>query len=143
MGNLSRSRTACTTVPVSFTPLDVGPPPHKDSKAFRGYYIILGERGYAFTQDIGDEFFFSPSHAALVAERCGTCGVVEFDFKRYTSAKLHKLAAVDLNGSDNSGDFSLINVPLPAHQLERDGMGLIVIRAVSGRPRISGIGITN
>lgn len=127
----------------TFTPLDVGPPPHKDSKAFRGYYIILGEKGYAFTQDIGDEFFFSPSHAPLVAERCGTCGVVEFDFKRYTSAKLHKLAAVDLNSSDNSGDFSLINVPLPAHQLEGDGMGLIVIRAVSGRPRISGIGITN
>lgn len=143
VGNLSRSRTACTTIPVSFTPLDVGPPPHKDSKAFRGYYIILGEKGYAFTQDIGDEFFFSPSHAALVAERCGTCGVVEFDFKRYASAKLHKLAAVDLNSSDKSGDFSLINVSLPAHQLERDGTGLIVIRAVSGRPRISGIGITN
>ena len=97
---------------------------HKDSKAFRGYYIILGEKGYAFTQDIGDEFFFSPSHAALVAERCGTCGVVEFDFKRYASAKLHKLAAVDLNSSDKSGDFSLINVSLPAHQLERDGVGL-------------------
>ena len=34
-GNTSRTRTACTTIPVSFTPRDVGPPPVKDAKAFR------------------------------------------------------------------------------------------------------------
>ena len=146
VGNTSKTRTACTTIPVSFTPRDIGPPPHKDPKAFRGYYIILGDKGYEFVQDIGDEFFFTPTHAALVAERCGTCGVVEFDFDRFVGNphdKLHKLATVNLNGSDKSGDFDLINVPLPVHRLERDGMGDLVIRAVSGRPRISGIGIAN
>ena len=146
VGNTSRTRTACTTIPVSFTPRDVGPPPVKDSKAFRGYYIILGDKGYEFVQDIGDEFFFTPTHAALVAERCGTCGVVEFDFDRFVGNphnKLHKLATVNLNGSNKSGDFDLINVALPVHRLERDGMGDLVIRAVSGRPRISGIGVAN
>ena len=146
VGNTSRTRTACTTIPISFTPRDIGPPPHKDPKAFRGYYIILGDKGYEFVQDMGDEFFFTPTHAALVAERCGTCGVVEFDFDRFVGNphdKLHKLATVNLNGSDKSGDFDLINVTLPVHRLERDGMGDLVIRAVSGRPRISGIGIAN
>ena len=146
VGNTSKTRTSCTSVPVSFTPRDIGPPPHKDAKAFRGYYIILGEKGYEFVQDIGDEFYFTPTHAALVAERCGTCGVVEFDFDRFVGNphdKLHKLATVNLNGSDKSGDFDLINVALPVHRLELDGMGDLVIRAVSGRPRISGIGIAN
>ena len=94
----------------------------KDAKAFRGYYIILGEKGYEFVQDIGDEFYFTPTHAALVAERCGTCGVVEFDFDRFVGNphdKLHKLATVNLNRSDKSGDFDLINVALPVHRLER------------------------
>jgi hypothetical protein len=146
LGNTSKTRTACTTIPVSFTPRDVGPPPIKDSKAFRGYYIVLGDKGYEFVQDIGDEFYFTPTHAAIVAERCGTCGVVEFDFDRFVGNphnKLHTLATVNLNGSNHGGEFDLITVPLPAHRLERDGMGDLVIRAVSGRPRISGIGIAN
>ncbi len=146
VGNTSKTRTACTTIPVSFTPRDVGPPPVKDSKAFRGYYIILGDKGYEFWQDIGDEFFFTPRHAAIVAERCGTCGVVEFDFDRFVGNphnKLHKLATVNLNGSNKSGDFSLITVPLSVHRLELDGMGDLVIRAVSGRPRVAGVGISS
>ena len=146
VGNTSRTRTACTTIPISFTPRDIGPPPRKDPKAFRGYYIILGDKGYEFVQDIGDEFYFTPTHAAIVAERCGTCGVVEFDFDRFVGNphnKLHKLATVNLNGSDKSGEFDLINVALPVHRLELDGMGDLVIRAVSGRPRISGIGISS
>jgi hypothetical protein len=146
VGNTSRTRTACTTIPVSFTPPDVGPPPVKDAKAFRGYYIVLGDKGFEFVQDIGDEFYFSPTQAALVAERCGTCGVVEFDFDRFVGNphnKLHKLATVNPNRSDKSGDFNLITVALPARRLERDGMGDLVIRAVSGRPRISGIGVSN
>jgi hypothetical protein len=146
VGNTSRTRTACTTIPVSFTPRDVGPPPIKDSKAYRGYYIVLGDKGYEFVQDIGDEFYFTPTHAALIAERCGTCGVVEFDFDRFVGNphdKLHKLATVNLNGSDKSGDFNLITVTLPVHRLDLDGMGDLVIRAVSGRPRIAGIGLSN
>jgi hypothetical protein len=146
VGNVSKTRTACTTIPISFTPRDVGPPPVKDAKAFRGYYIILGDKGYAFVQDIGDEFFFTPTRAALVAERCGDCGVVEFDFDRFIGNphnKLHKLATVNLNGSNKSGDFDLINVALPVHRLESDGMGDLVIRAVSGRPRIAGIGLSS
>ncbi len=145
VGNVSKTRTACTTIPISFTPRDIGPPPVKDPRAFRGYYIVLGDKGYAFVQDIGDEFFFTPAHVALVAERCGACGVVEFDFDRFVGNphnKLHKLATVNLNGSDKSGDFNLITVPLPVHRLRLDGMGDLVIRAVSGRPRIAGIGIT-
>ena len=146
VGNTSKTRITCTTIPVSFTPRDVGPKPVKDSKAFRGYYIILGHKGYEFWQDIGDEFFSTPTHAAIVAERCGTCGVVEFDFDRFVGNphdKLHELATVNLSGSNKSGDFELINVALPVHRLERDGMGDLVIRAVSGRPRIAGIGISN
>jgi hypothetical protein len=146
VGNTSRARTACTTIPVSFTPRDVGPPPIKDSKAYRGYYIVLGDKGYEFVQDIGDEFYFAPTHAALIAERCGTCGVVEFDFDRFVGNphnKLHELATLNLNGSNKSGDFDLINVTLPVHRLERDGMGDLVIRAVSGRPRIAGIGLSS
>jgi hypothetical protein len=34
-------------------------------------------------------------------------------------------------------------VALPVRRVERDGMGDLVIRAVSGRPRISGIGVAN
>ena len=146
VGNVSKTRTACTTIPISFTPRDVGPPPVKDTKAFRGYYIILGDKGYEFVQDIGDEFYFTPTHAAIVAERCGTCGVVEFDFDRFVGNprnKLHMLATVNLNGPNKGGGFDLINVALPVHRLERDGMGDLVIRAVSGRPRISGIGISS
>ncbi len=108
--------------------------------------MVLGDKGNEFVQDIGDDFFFTPTHAAIVAERCGTCGVVEFDFDRFVGNphnKLHKLATVNLNGSDKSGDFDLINVALPVHRLERDGMGDLVIRAVSGRPRIAGIGLSS
>ena len=123
---------------MSFTPRDVGPPPVKDPKAWRGYYIRLGDKGYEFVQDIGDQFFFTPTHAALVAERCASCGTVEFDFDRFVGNphnKLHKLATVTLNGSSTHGAFELISVPLPIHRLERDGMGDLVIRAASGRPR--------
>ncbi len=146
VGNTSATRTACTTIPVSFTPRDVGPPPVKDHKAWRGYYIRLGEKGYEFVQDIGDEFFFTPTHAALVAERCPHCGTVEFDFTRFAGNKhdkLHKLATVNLDGSNKHGDFDLIAVPLPVHRLERDGMGDLVIRAASGRPHIAGIALSS
>ena len=146
VGNVSRSRTACTTIPVSFTPRDIGPRPVKDAKAYRGYYIRLGANGYEFVQDIGDEFFFSPTRVALIAERCPDCGVVEIDFNRFVGNSHnanHVLATVNLNAPDHSGDFHLIDVPLPAHRVARDGMGDLVIRAASGRPRISGIGISN
>jgi hypothetical protein len=146
VGNTSKTTLSCTTVPVSFTPRDIGPPPVKDAKAFRGYYIILGAKGYEFVQDIGDQFFFTPTHAALVAEHCPTCGTVEFDFDRFVGNpknKLHKLATVNLTSSHHSGDFDLINVSLPVHRLERDGSGDLVIRATSGKPRISGIGVAN
>ncbi len=146
VGNVSRSRTSCTTIPVSFTPRDIGPPPTKDAKAYRGYYIVLGAKGYEFVLDIGDEFYFSPTHVALIAERCHDCGVVEVDFNRFVGNahnRNHELATVNLNASDRSGDFHLIDVPLPARRVARDGMGDLVIRAVSGRPRISGIGIGN
>ena len=146
VGNTSRARTACTTIPVSFTPRDVGPPPVKDAKAFRGYYVRLGAKGYEFVQDVGDEFFFTPTHAALVAKRCHNCGVVEFDWTRFVGNKhdkLHTLATVNLDSSDRSGDFELISVNLPVHRLERDGAGDLVIRAASGHPPISGIGLSN
>jgi hypothetical protein len=143
-GNTSRPRTACTTIPISFTPRDVGPPPVRDAKAWRGYYIRLGGGGYQFTQDIGDEFYFSPRHAALVAERCPHCGTVEFDFMHYGQhARLHVLATVDLDAADHSGDFDLITVPLPVRRLESDGEGLLVIRAAAGRPRIAGIALSS
>jgi hypothetical protein len=146
VGNVSRSRTSCTTIPVSFTPRDIGPPPTKDAKAFRGYYIRLGAHGYEFVQDIGDEFYFSPTRVALIAERCPSCGVVEIDFNRFVGNSHnanHELATVNLNAPDHSGDFHLIDVPLPAHRVARDGMGDLVIRAASGQPRISGIGVAN
>jgi hypothetical protein len=146
VGNVSRSRMTCTTIPVAFTPRDVGPPPTKDAKAYHGYYIVLGHKGYEFVQDIGDEFFFSPTRVALIAERCPSCGVVEIDFNRFvgnTHNKNHKLVTVNLSASDHSGDFHLIDVPLPARRVARDGMGDLVIRAASGKPRISGIGVTN
>jgi hypothetical protein len=41
-----------------------------------------------------------------------------------------------------TAEFHLIDVPLP-RRVARDGMGDLVIRAVSGRPRISGIGVSN
>jgi hypothetical protein len=146
IGNVSRSRLTCTTVPISFTPRDVGPPPIKDAKAYHGYYIQLGAKGYEFVQDIGDQFYFSPTRVALIAERCHDCGVVEIDFNRFVGNphnKNHQLATVNLNASDHSGDFHLIDVPLPAGRVERDGAGDIVIRAASGKPRISGIGVAN
>lgn len=146
VGNVSRSRTSCTTIPISFTPRDVGPPPIRDAKAYHGYYIHLGAKGYEFVQDIGDEFYFTPTHVALIAERCHDCGVVEIDFNRFVGNphnKNHELATVNLNSSDKSGDFHLIDVALPAHRVERDGAGDLVIRATSGQPRISGIGLTN
>jgi hypothetical protein len=146
VGNVSRSRTTCTTIPVSFTPRDIGPPPTKDARAYHGYYIVLGHKGYEYVQDIGDEFFFSPTRVALIAERCPSCGVVEIDFNRFVGNSHnanHKLATVNLTASDHSGDFHLIDVRLPAHRVERDGMGDLVIRAASGKPRISGIGVTN
>jgi hypothetical protein len=146
VGNGSRTRMTCTTVPVSFTPRDVGPSPTKDAKAYHGYYIVLGHKGYEFWQDIGDEFYASPRRVALIAERCHDCGVVEIDFNRFvgnTHNKNHKLATVNLNASDHSGDFHLIDVPLPVRRVERDGSGDIVIRAVSGKPRISGIGVSS
>jgi hypothetical protein len=146
VGNVSRPRTTCTTIPVSFTPRDIGPPPVKDAKAYHGYYIRLGAKGYEFVQDIGDEFYFSPTRVALIAERCRDCGVVEIDFNRFVGDPHnvnHELTTVNLDAPDHSGDFHLIDVPLPARRLARDGMGDLVIRAASGQPRISGIGVTN
>jgi hypothetical protein len=72
--------------------------------------------------------------------------VVEFDFDRFVGNshnKLHKLATVTLNGPSTHGAFELINVPLPIRRLARDGMGDLVIRAASGRPRIAGIAISS
>jgi hypothetical protein len=146
VGNVSRPRTACTTIPVSFTPRDIGPRPVRDAKAFRGYYIRLGDKGYEYVQDIGDEFYFSPTRVALIAERCPSCGVVEIDFNRFVGNAHnanHVLATVNLNAPDHSGEFHLIDVPLPARRVARDGMGDLVIRAASGQPRISGIGVSN
>ena len=71
---------------------------------------------------------------------------MEIDFNRFVGNphnKNHELATVNLTASAHSGDFHLIDVPLPAHRVERDGMGDLVIRAVSGKPRISGIGVSN
>ena len=141
-GNTSKPKTACTTVPVSFTPRDPGPPPVKDPNAWRGYYIRLGDKGYDFVQDIGDEFFFTPKHVALVAEQCPHCGVVELAFRNYGNAQLRELATVDLNAPDRSGRFTLITVRIPVRRLQRDGEGQLVIRAASGRPRIAGIALT-
>jgi hypothetical protein len=146
VGNTSHTTTTCTTIPVSFTPRDIGPPPVKDAHAFRGYYIVLGDKGYEFVQDIGDQFYFTPMHAAIVAERCRHCGTVEFDFDRFVGNpknKLHELATVDLDGPHNHSDFELINVKLPVRRLERDGGGDLVIRAIAGRPRISGIAVAS
>lgn len=39
--------------------------------------------GCGYRGCIGDEFFFSPTHVALIAERCPHCGVVEIDFNRF------------------------------------------------------------
>jgi hypothetical protein len=143
VGNVSKTRTACTTIPAAVAP-PWGPYTFqrvRDAKAFRGYYIVL--TGAGLVQDIGDDAFFSPTHVALDAERCGTCGVVEIDFMKFGGARLRTLASVDLNGSNKSSDFSLIDVSLPARRVERDGEGLLVIRAASGHPRLAAIGITN
>jgi hypothetical protein len=79
----------------------------------------------------------------LVAERCPTCGAVEFAFSRYPLGRrrLHDLATVSLTGKTDHE--ATIDVKLPLRQLERDGEGMIVVLRVSGRPRLSGVGFTN
>jgi hypothetical protein len=144
VGNMSRTRTSCTTIPDSFAP-PWGPYTFRrvrDARAWRSHYIVMSKGKY-LTQSINDRAFFSPSSAVLVAERCLTCGAVEFAFTRYPLGghRLHNLATVSLSGKTDHQ--ATIDVKLPRRQLERDGEGLIVLLRASGRPRLSGVGFTN
>jgi hypothetical protein len=144
VGNVSATRTSCTTIPDSFAP-PWGPYAFhrvRDAKAWRGHYIVMSKGKY-LTQPINDSAFFSPSRAVVVAERCPTCGAVEFAFTKYPlgGPRLHHLATVGLSGKTDHE--STIDVKLPRRRLERDGEGLIVLLWASGRPRLSGVGFTN
>jgi hypothetical protein len=59
-------------------------------------------KGKYLTQPINDSAFFSPSRAVVVAERCPTCGAVEFAFTKYPlgGPRLHHLATVSLSGAE-------------------------------------------
>jgi hypothetical protein len=142
VGNISDARTACTTIPDSFAP-PWGPYQFrrvKDSKAWRGYYVVLGKAQY-LTQEVNDQFYLAPSQAELVAERCRGCGQVEFAFTKFPlgAHKLQQLATVNLDG--NADHQLLVNVKL-SRRLDRDGEGLLVLFALSGKPRLSGVGFT-
>ncbi|HEY2766994.1 MAG TPA: hypothetical protein VGI76_01985 [Solirubrobacteraceae bacterium] len=143
-GNVSKTNTACTTIPDSFAPF-WGPYTFhrvRDSKAWRGYYIVLGHGKY-LTQPIGDGAFFAPSRAELVAERCHGCGSVEFAFTKYPVGghAFQQLATVDLDGKRDHQ--VAVDLKLPLRRLEGDGNGYIVIFGLSGRPRVSGVGFEN
>jgi hypothetical protein len=141
VGNVSKTTTACTTIPAS-----VAPPwnPYifhrvRDPKAWRGYYILLRHEQY-LGQPVGDLAFFTPSKAELVAERCHGCGSVELAFTKYPigSQKLQQLATVDLAGKTDHQ--VVIDLKLPRGRLQADGNGYIVLFRLSGKPRISGVG---
>ena len=145
VGNVSKSRTTCTSIPDSFAP-PWGPYGFhrvRDSRAWRGYYIVL-KRKTLLSQEIGDQFFFAPAHAVLVAERCRGCGSVEFAFTRFPPGQrpLHELAVVNLSGPGRRGRQTVVNLKLPLRRLERDGEGYIVVVRLSGKPRLSGIGFS-
>ena len=140
VGNVSNSKTTCTTIPESFAPF-WGPYVFhrvRDSKAWRDYYIVLGND--PLVQPIGDAAFFAPARAALVAERCHDCGRVELAFTKYPlgARKLQLLATVDLEGKTDHQ--MLVDLKLPQRRLERDGEGEVVLFRLSGKPRISGVG---
>jgi len=144
VGNTSATRTSCTTIPDSFAP-PWGPYAFqrvRDAKAWRGHYIVMSKGKY-LTQPINDSAYFSPSRAVLVAERCPTCGALEFGFTKYPLGghSLHQLAMVSLSGKTDHEE--MIDVKLPRRRLERDGEGLIVLLGASGNPRLSGVGFTN
>jgi hypothetical protein len=141
VGNVSKTTTACTTIPAS-----VAPPWNpaifhrvKDAKAWRGYYILLGHEQY-LGQPVGDLAFFAPSKVELVAERCHGCGSVELAFTKYPvgSQKLQRLATVDLTGKTDHQ--VVIDLKLPKGRLNADGSGYIVLFTLSGKPRVSGVG---
>jgi hypothetical protein len=143
VGNVSATKTSCTTIPDSFAP-PWGPYDVQrvtDAQAWRGHYIILGNRDY-LSQQVGDSAYFSPTRAVLVAERCPGCGAVEFAFTKYPlgGRPLHNLATVNLTG--RTDHMVVIDVNLPRRRLERDGDGLIVLLRAGGKPRLSGVGFT-
>jgi hypothetical protein len=143
VGNVSATKASCTTIPDSFAP-PWGPynlQRFRDAQAWRGYYITLAGGEY-LSQQVGDNAFFSPTQAVLVAERCPTCGAVEFAFTKYPlgGRPFHDLATINLTGKTDHE--AVIDVNLP-RQLERDGEGLLVLARVSGKPRLSGVGFTN
>lgn len=143
VGNVSATRTTCTTVPDSFAP-PWGPYEFhrvKDVKAWHGHYIVVSKGKY-LDQPINDGAFFSPSRAVLVAERCPGCGAVEFAFTKYPLGghRLRNLATVSLSGKLDHQ--AVIAVKLPHRRLERDGEGLILVLRASGKPRLSGVGFT-
>jgi hypothetical protein len=143
VGNVSRTRESCTSVPDSFAP-PWGPFTFdrvRDSKAWRGFYLLLKTGSY-LDQPVNDSAFFAPSRAVLVGERCHGCGSVEFAFTKYPvgARPLHSLATVNMNGKlDHQRTF---NVTLPHRRLERDGEGVLVILKTSGKPRLSGVGFS-
>lgn len=144
VGNVSRAKTSCTTIPDSFAP-PWGPYTFqrvRDPQAWRGHYIVMA-KGQSLTQPINDSAFFAPSSAVLIAERCPGCGSVEFAFSKYPlgGRTLHNLATVDLSGKTDHE--ATIDVKLPRRRLERYGEGIIVLLRASGKPRLSGVGFTN
>jgi hypothetical protein len=144
VGNVSKTKTACTTIPNSFAPPWIPYTVHrvKDPKAWHGYYVVLGNKEY-LEQPIGDEAFFAPSKAVLVAERCHQCGRIELAFTKYPvgAQKLQELATVDLAGKTDHQ--VVIDLNLPQRRLERDGNGFIVLFRLSGKPRVSGVGFAS
>jgi hypothetical protein len=141
VGNVSKTNTACTTIPASFAPPWIPYTFHrvKDPKAWHGYYIVLGNKEY-LAQSIGDQAFFTPSKAEFVAERCHGCGSVELAFTKYPvgSQKLQRLATVNLSGKTDHQ--VVIDIKLPRRRLDGDGNGYIVMFKLSGKPRVSGVG---
>ena len=138
---MSSAKTACTTIPDSFAPPwnPYGLRRVRDSKAWRGYYIVLPHGDY-LTQPIGDGAFSAPARVELVAERCHGCGRVEFAFTKSPlgAHKLQQLATVDLDGTT---DHQLVvSLKLPQRQLMGDGNGYVLLLGLSGRPRVSGVG---
>ena len=144
VGNVSNANTACTTIPASFAPY-WGPYQFhrvRDTQAWRGYYIVLGQ-GQQLVQEIGDHAFFTPTKAELVGERCHGCGQVEIAFTKYPLGghQLQQLATVDMDGKTDHQ--MAVEVKLPRRRLERDGEGLMLFVRLSGRPRLSGVGLTD